>query len=81
MVARDVGVSAFYLTQLFKHVEGIPLYRSTEGCGWHRVGIAPGSGSRASAWILDFPATFISHGRQRAYGRTPNNSQGMGHEP
>lgn len=76
-VAEQVGVSPVYLTQLFKHVEGIPLYRyqlrlrlarALELLGRLRVG------DDISALSLDLGFSSHSHFTatfRRAYGRTP----------
>jgi AraC-like DNA-binding protein len=51
-VAAEVGVSPAYLTQLFKQVEGMPLYRYQCACGWH---------ARWNCWSGDMLLTISAH--------------------
>jgi AraC-like DNA-binding protein len=76
-VAAEVGVSPVYLTQLFKQIEGIPLYRYQLRLRLARALDLLGRGRVAddiSALSLDLG--FCSHSHftatfRRAYGRTP----------
>jgi AraC-like DNA-binding protein len=76
-IATEVGVSPVYLTQLFKQVENIPLYRyelrlrlaralDQLGRGLHRVDLSALSMDLGFSSHSHFTATF-----RRAYGRTP----------
>jgi AraC-like DNA-binding protein len=76
-VAAEVGVSPVYLTQLFKQVEGMPLYRYQMRLRLARALELLERGHAAddiSALSMDLG--FCSHSHftatfRRAYGRTP----------
>jgi AraC-like DNA-binding protein len=76
-IATEVGVSPVYLTQLFKQVEGIPLYQYQLRLRLARAAHLLGQGrSRADISGLSMDLGFSSHSHftatfRRAYGRTP----------
>jgi len=76
-IAAEVGVSPVYLTQLFKQVEGIPLYRYQLHLRLARALDLLGrgrSGDDISALSMDLGFSSHSHFTatfRRAYGRTP----------
>jgi AraC family transcriptional regulator len=72
-VAAEVGVSPVYLTQLFKQVEGIPLYRYQLRLRLARA-LERLPGADISALSMDLGFSSHSHftaSFRRAYGRTP----------
>jgi AraC-like DNA-binding protein len=76
-IAARVGVSPVYLTQLFKQVEGIPLYQYGVRLRLARAADLLEQGhSRADISGLSMDLGFSSHSHftatfRRAYGRTP----------
>jgi AraC family transcriptional regulator len=72
-VAADVGVSPVYLTQLFKQVEGIPLYRYQLRLRLARaLELLPGADISALSMDLGFSShSHFTASFRRAYGRTP----------
>jgi AraC-like DNA-binding protein len=76
-IAAEVGVSPVYLTQLFKQVEGVPLYRYQLNLRLARALDLLGrgcSGDDISALSMDLGFSSHSHFTatfRRAYGRTP----------
>jgi AraC-like DNA-binding protein len=80
-VAAEVGVSPVYLTQLFKQVEGIPLYRYQLRLRLARaLELLPGADISALSMDLGFSShSHFTASFRRAYGRTPQQfSKGMG---
>jgi AraC-like DNA-binding protein len=73
-VAAEVGVSPVYLTQLFKQVEGVPLYRYQLRLRLARALELLGRADDISALSLDLGFSSHSHftaSFRRAYGCTP----------
>jgi AraC-like DNA-binding protein len=76
-ISAEVGVSPVYLTQLFKQVEGIPLYQYELRLRLARAADLLGQGhSRDDISGLSMDLGFSSHSHftatfRRAYGRTP----------
>jgi AraC family transcriptional regulator len=80
-VAAVVGVSPVYLTQLFKQVEGMPLYRYQLRLRLARaLELLPGADISALSLDLGFSShSHFTASFRRAYGRTPQQfSKGMG---
>jgi AraC-like DNA-binding protein len=72
-VAAEVGVSPVYLTQLFKQVEGMPLYRYQLRLRLARaLELLPGADISALSMDLGFSShSHFTASFRRAYGRTP----------
>jgi AraC-like DNA-binding protein len=80
-IAAEVGVSPVYLTQLFKQVEGMPLYRYQLRLRLARaLELLPGADISALSMDLGFSShSHFTASFRRAYGRTPVQfSKGMG---
>lgn len=80
-VAAQVGVSPVYLTQLFKQVEGIPLYRYQLRLRLARaLDLLPGADISALSMDLGFSShSHFTASFRRAYGHTPVQfSKGIG---
>jgi AraC-like DNA-binding protein len=74
-VAEDVGVSPVYLTQSFRQVEGVPLYRYQMRLRLARALDLLGRYEDLSALALELGFSSHSHfsaAFQQAYGRTPS---------
>lgn len=72
-VASQVGVSPVYLTQVFKQVEGVPLYRYQLRLRLARaLELLPGADISALSQDLGFSShSHFTASFRRAYGRTP----------
>ena len=72
-VASEVGVSPVYLTQVFKQVEGVPLYRYQLRLRLARaLELLPGADISALSMDLGFSShSHFTASFRRAYGRTP----------
>jgi AraC family transcriptional regulator len=72
-VAAEVGVSPVYLTQVFKQVEGVPLYRYQLRLRLARaLELLPGADISALSMDLGFSShSHFTASFRRAYGRTP----------
>jgi AraC-like DNA-binding protein len=72
-IAAEVGVSPVYLTQLFKQVEGMPLYRYQLRLRLARaLELLPGADISALSMDLGFSShSHFTASFRRAYGRTP----------
>jgi AraC-like DNA-binding protein len=72
-VASEVGVSPVYLTQVFKQVEGVPLYRYQLRLRLARaLELLPGADLSALSMDLGFSShSHFTASFRRAYGRTP----------
>jgi AraC-like DNA-binding protein len=83
-VAAQVGVSPVYLTQLFKQVEGMPLYQYQLRLRLARaLELLPGADISALSMDLGFSShSHFTASFRRAYGRTPveflRSIKGMG---
>lgn len=74
-IAREVGVSPVYLTQSFRQVEGVPLYRYQVRLRLARALDLLAGGDELSAIAQDLGFSSHSHfaaAFQQAYGRTPS---------
>jgi AraC-like DNA-binding protein len=73
-IAKDVGGSPVYLTQVFQRVEGVPLYRYQLRLRLARALDLMGQYDDLSALSLDLGFSSHSHfsaAFRRAYGRSP----------
>ena len=81
-IAHEVGVSPVYLTQVFRQVEGMPLYRYQLGLRLARALDLLGEYDDLTALGMDLGFSSHSHfgaAFRRAYGRTPAEFQRSAH--
>lgn len=81
-IAAEVGVSPVYLTQLFRQVEGLPLYRYQLQLRLARALDQLGDHTDLTGLGLDLGFSSYSHFStvfKRAYGQTPSQFQRSAH--